>query len=174
MTDIKDKLVSLELLKVYHDYNESAYSKYIRLTYENGIVKDSENKSMSFTDIHTLSTDNTKRVCVANGDSIMFCMDVSTSAIDFVDLHFKDGKYYIGWITIDSSNRVSYKESGIALSGDIIKNLSAMTSDENHRTVTDAQIETWNNKSDFSGSWNDLEDRPIATVAQTKTFLNLA
>ena len=62
MTDIKDKLVSLELLKVYHDYNESAYSKYIRLTYENGIVKDSVNKSMSFADIYTLSTDNTKRV----------------------------------------------------------------------------------------------------------------
>mgnify|MGYP004698556207 CR=1 FL=1 len=173
MTDIKDKLVSLELLKVYHDYNESAYSKYIRLTYENGIVKDSENKSMSFTDIYTLSTDNTKRVCVANGDSIMFCMDVSTSAIDFVDLHFKNGKYYIGWITIDSGNRVSYKEIGIALSGDIIKNLSEMADDEGHRTVTDEQIKTWNNKSDFSGSWNDLEDRPIATVEQTKAFLNL-
>lgn len=171
MTDIKDKLVSLELLKAYHDYNESAYSKFVHLTYENGTVKDSTGKDMSFTDIYDLSANGTGRICVVNGSSIMFCMNASSSAIDFVDLHFRDGKYYIGWITVNSSNRVSYKENGIALSGDIIKSLSEMTDDANHRTVTDAQIETWNNKSDFGGSWNDLTDKPIATVDQTKAYL---
>lgn len=173
MTDIKDKLVSLEVLKAYHGYNESAYSKLVCLTYENGIVKDADGKSMSFTDIHSLSTDSTKHVCVANGDSLMFRADVSNSADSYVGVRFNEGKYYIDWLTVDSGNRVSYKEGGVALSSDIIKNLSAMTGDSEHRTVTDEQIQTWNGKSDFSGSWDDLENKPIATVAQTKKYLSL-
>lgn len=173
MTDIKDKLVSLELLKAYHDYNESAYSKFVRLKYENGIINGIDNTQMSFADIRNLSTDDTKRVCITNGDSIMFCMDTSTSSVDFIDIHTKSGKYYIGWLSVNSGNSVSYSEVEFALSGDIIKKLSEMVDDANHRTVTDAQIKTWNGKSNFSGSWNDLSDKPIATVAQTKEYLKL-
>lgn len=35
-----------------------------------------------------------------------------------------------------------------------------MTSDENHRIVTDKEKASWNAKSNFSGSYNDLTDIP--------------
>lgn len=38
--------------------------------------------------------------------------------------------------------------------------LADLTDDETHRTVTDEDIEAWNAKSDFSGSYNDLTDVP--------------
>ena len=57
--------------------------------------------------------------------------------------------------------------NGITLIGDksnadlgIPTELADLTDDETHRTVTDEDIETWNAKSDFSGSYNDLTDVP--------------
>lgn len=38
--------------------------------------------------------------------------------------------------------------------------VSDMVEDATHRTVTDIEKQTWNNKSDFSGSYNDLTDKP--------------
>ena len=38
--------------------------------------------------------------------------------------------------------------------------LADLTSDSTHRTVTDAEKTTWNNKSDFSGSYTDLTNKP--------------
>jgi len=38
--------------------------------------------------------------------------------------------------------------------------LSELSEDTTHRVVTDVEKETWNNKSDFSGSYNDLTDKP--------------
>lgn len=38
--------------------------------------------------------------------------------------------------------------------------LSELTADATHRTVTDTQITAWNGKSDFSGSYNDLTNKP--------------
>lgn len=57
-------------------------------------------------------------------------------------------------------------------SDDYIKNkpsiptaLSDLTEDTTHRVVTDTEKTTWNSKSDFSGSYNDLTDKPtIPTV----------
>lgn len=43
---------------------------------------------------------------------------------------------------------------------DIPTTLAELSGDTSNRTVTDNQIENWNNKSDFSGSYNDLEDKP--------------
>jgi hypothetical protein len=40
-------------------------------------------------------------------------------------------------------------------------NISDLTDDSEHRVVTDAEKDTWNAKSDFSGSYNDLTDKPI-------------
>lgn len=40
--------------------------------------------------------------------------------------------------------------------------LSNLTDDSTHRTVTDAEKETWNAKSDFSGNYDDLTNKPIA------------
>ena len=44
---------------------------------------------------------------------------------------------------------------------DVPNNLSDLADDENHRVVTDTEKATWNAKSDFSGSYNDLTDKPI-------------
>lgn len=38
--------------------------------------------------------------------------------------------------------------------------LAQLAGDATHRTVTDAEKESWNNKSNFSGSYNDLDDKP--------------
>lgn len=38
--------------------------------------------------------------------------------------------------------------------------LADLSGDETHRTVTDAEKASWNEKSDFSGSYNDLTDKP--------------
>ncbi len=40
------------------------------------------------------------------------------------------------------------------------KSLSELTGDATHRTVTDEEKTTWNNKSSFGGSYNDLIDKP--------------
>ena len=38
--------------------------------------------------------------------------------------------------------------------------LSTLNDDSTHRTITDAERTAWNAKSDFSGSYNDLTDKP--------------
>lgn len=38
--------------------------------------------------------------------------------------------------------------------------LADLTEDSTHRTVTDTEKENWNNKSDFSGKYADLADKP--------------
>lgn len=38
--------------------------------------------------------------------------------------------------------------------------LSELSDDETHRLVTDEEKQSWNSKSDFSGSYNDLNDKP--------------
>lgn len=48
----------------------------------------------------------------------------------------------------------------IDVSGQLPKNLSDLAEDENHRLVTDAEKQKWDAKSDFSGSYNDLSDKP--------------
>lgn len=52
-----------------------------------------------------------------------------------------------------------------ALKEGIPSKLSELQEDNTHRTVTDAEKENWNAKSDFSGNYNDLENKP--TIPQT-------
>ena len=50
----------------------------------------------------------------------------------------------------------------------IPKNLSDLQDDSEHRTVTDAEKQSWNDKSDFSGNYEDLQGKPtIPTVPTT-------
>lgn len=44
--------------------------------------------------------------------------------------------------------------------------LSQLQEDATHRTVTDTEKSTWNNKSNFSGSWNDLTEKPTLITEQ--------
>lgn len=52
------------------------------------------------------------------------------------------------------------REGNYALEEDIPTTLAELSEDSTHRTVTDIEKTTWNNKSDFSGSYNDLTDKP--------------
>jgi hypothetical protein len=47
--------------------------------------------------------------------------------------------------------------------------LSDLADDTTHRTVTDAEKSTWNAKSDFSGSYNDLTDKPSTFIPSAHT-----
>lgn len=46
----------------------------------------------------------------------------------------------------------------------IPSNLSDLSEDSTHRTVTDLEKESWNAKSDFSGDFNDLINKPTYTA----------
>lgn len=53
--------------------------------------------------------------------------------------------------------------------------LSEMTEDSTHRVVTDTEKQNWNAKSDFSGSYNDLTNKPsIPSLSgyATETYVN--
>ena len=51
---------------------------------------------------------------------------------------------------------------------EIPKNLSDLHDDAEHRIVTDAEKQSWNNKSNFSGNYEDLQGKPtIPTVPNT-------
>lgn len=55
--------------------------------------------------------------------------------------------------------------------------LSALSEDTTHRVVTDAEKATWNAKSNFGGSYNDLTDKPtIPSIAglATEEYVNNA
>ena len=56
-----------------------------------------------------------------------------------------------------------------ALEDDIPTALSELTGDSSHRVVTDAEIASWNAKSDFSGSYNDLTDKPVIADKATES-----
>lgn len=55
---------------------------------------------------------------------------------------------------------------------DIPENLLDLNDDADHRTVSDTEKTTWNNKSDFSGSYNDLTDKPVIPDAQIQSDWN--
>lgn len=48
------------------------------------------------------------------------------------------------------------------------KNLSDLKEDAEHRTVTDEEKQSWNDKSDFSGNYEDLEGKPTIPTVPTK------
>lgn len=47
--------------------------------------------------------------------------------------------------------------------------LSDLSDDSTHRVVTDTEKSTWSAKSDFSGSYNDLTDKPTIPAAQVQS-----
>ena len=97
--------------------------------------------------------------------------------------------------TADTKVPLTRKVNGQALSADITLSaadvgalsadteipsaLADLTDDSTHRVVTDAEKATWNAKSNFSGSYNDLTDKPsipsiegLATVAYVDGQIN--
>lgn len=82
---------------------------------------------------------------------------ITTSKINVSDI--------INNLTTNLSNKVLSASMGVELKKliDAIKvpvNLSELEGDTTHRTVTDAEKTAWNNKSTFSGNYNDLTNKP--------------
>lgn len=50
---------------------------------------------------------------------------------------------------------------------EIPKNLSDLQDDAEHRTVTDTEKQSWDNKSDFSGNYEDLQGKPTIPTVPT-------
>lgn len=56
----------------------------------------------------------------------------------------------------------------------IITKLSEMIEDSDHRTVSDSNIDAWNNKSEFSGAYEDLSNLPsFSNVAYSGSYNDL-
>lgn len=64
----------------------------------------------------------------------------------------------------DIENIVNQTKSEIT----IPTKLSQLEEDSEHKTVSDDEINDWNNKSSFSGSYNDLTDKPIIPNVDNK------
>ena len=79
----------------------------------------------------------------------------------------------IGDTTVDLSNYYKKAESDaryMSSDTDIPSQLSELSGDTTHRTVTDAEKAAWNAKSNFSGNYNDLSNKPtIPTVPTVET-----
>lgn len=56
---------------------------------------------------------------------------------------------------------------GYAKTTDIPTTLAELSGDASHRTVTDTEKSTWNAKSNFSGNYNDLTNKPTIPSAYT-------
>lgn len=50
---------------------------------------------------------------------------------------------------------------------EIPKNLSDLQDDAEHRTVTDTEKQSWDNKSNFSGNYEDLQGKPTIPTVPT-------
>lgn len=82
--------------------------------------------------------------------------------------HTHDDKYY-------TEAEVDSKLTSKADTDSVPTALSDLTADSTHRTVTDAEKTTWNAKSNFSGSYNDLTNKPTIPSIDglaTTTYVN--
>lgn len=65
------------------------------------------------------------------------------------------------WAKTETKPTYTHEEVGaLSSSTHIPSTLEEMTDDQNHRTVSDVEKETWNNKSEFSGEYSDLKNIP--------------
>ena len=65
------------------------------------------------------------------------------------------------WAKAETKPTYTHDEvDALSSSTHIPSTLEEMTDDQNHRTVSDVEKKTWNAKSEFSGSYNDLTDVP--------------
>ena len=135
-------------------------------------------------------------VCLGNGD--IYGGAGKGEDVPFVCDFYSDGTIYFnattsGQYTISITSEAELKKLEEKFLPDSILNLkdvadqiagieipdelADLTQDASHRLVTDAEKQAWNNKSDFSGDYNDLINKPtIPSVAglATETYVNNA
>lgn len=72
------------------------------------------------------------------------------------------------WAKAEEKPTYTAEEVGALPSTTVIpKNLSDLQDDAEHRTVTDEQKQSWNDKSDFSGNYEDLQGKPTIPTVPT-------
>ena len=89
---------------------------------------------------------------------------ITTSKVNVADI--------VDNLTTNVANKPLSAAQGVALKAiidalTIPTALSELTEDTTHRVVTDAEKATWNAKSNFSGSYNDLTGKPTIPEAYT-------
>ena len=96
-----------------------------------------------------------------NGESVIVVTDDTLDFTTFVPNNRTiNGKSLANNITLTATDVNALPDTT-----EIPTALSDLTEDSTHRTVTDSEKNTWNAKSDFSGSYNDLTDKPtIPTI----------
>lgn len=77
------------------------------------------------------------------------------TAIDNIDYPVDSVNGKTGSVVLNASD-----VGALPSTTEIPNSLSDLTSDSTHRTVTDAEKTAWNAKSNFSGSYNDLTNKP--------------
>ena len=101
-----------------------------------------------------------------NGESIIAVQDDILDFTTFVPNNRTiNGKLLTNNITLTATDVNALPDTT-----EIPSTLADLTDDSTHRTVTDTEKSTWNNKSSFSGSYNDLTDKPtIPTLTSQLT-----
>lgn len=102
----------------------------------------------------------------ALGEKVLYDPDSSYS---YTRVKYGDGKTTVSELPF-SNLQADWGETDESSSAFIIgkpeipSSLVDLTDDATHRTVTDTEKANWNKKSDFSGSYNDLADKPSVVV----------
>ena len=96
-----------------------------------------------------------------NGESVIVVTDDTLDFTTFVPkTRTINGKSLSNDITLTATDVNALPDTT-----EIPTALADLNEDSSHRTVTDTEKSTWNNKSNFSGSYNDLTDKPtIPTI----------
>lgn len=72
------------------------------------------------------------------------------------------------WAKAEEKPTYTAEEVGALPSTTVIPSkLSELTADDEHETVTKEEKQAWNNKSDFSGNYEDLQGKPIIPTVPT-------
>lgn len=110
-------------------------------------------------------------------NTIYMVLDSSATGSDVYDewMWIENAWEHIGSTRVDLSDYYTKTEVDTALSGkastsDIPTTLASLSDDTTHRLVSDTEKNTWNGKSNFSGSYSDLTDKP--TIPTTLASLS--
>lgn len=99
-----------------------------------------------------------------NGESVIVVTDDTLDFTTFVPkTRTINGKSLSNDITLTATDVNALPDTT-----EIPSTLADLTDDSTHRTVTDTEKSTWNAKSDFSGSYNDLTDKPTIPSDNTQ------
>ena len=129
------------------------------LTNDSGFVDNTyhdstkQNSLVSGTNIKTINNESllgSGNINITSGGGTMVDMRVNGSSI--VDSN------NVGNIATEGTYNATTNK--IATMSDVPDELADLTGDSTHRLVTDTEKNTWNNKSDFSGSYTDLTNKP--------------